>query len=87
MKKFLNTYVLLCFLLAGAVPLISKAETYNFYSSNYEEAKKAESNIKFDMASTKLGIFTTHFTGFVKKFSLSGEKRGIQFTMLQLNLK
>jgi len=28
------------------------------------------------MASKKVGLFTSHFTGFVKKFSVSGDKNG-----------
>lgn len=76
MKKFFKTHILFFVLVIGLQPTLSRAESYNFTSENYEEAKKAESNIKFDMASTKVGLFTSHFTGFVKKFSVSGDKNG-----------
>jgi len=93
MKKFFKTNILFFVLFIGLQPTLSRAESYNFSSENYEEAKKAESNIKFDMASTKVGLFTSHFTGFVKKFSVSGEKHGnsihntsIEFVVKELEL-
>ena len=75
MKNFLKTNILFFTLIIGLQPAISKAESFSFFTANYDEAKKAESSIKFDMASTKVGIFTSHFTGYVKKFSVSGDKK------------
>ena len=57
-----------------------KAESYNYSFTSYEDAKKADSYIKFDMASTKVGLFTSHFTGYVKKFSISGNKKDNSIT-------
>ena len=66
-----------------AVGLLSsgvKAESYNYSFTSYEDAKKADSYIRFDMASTKVGLFTSHFTGYVKKFSISGNKKDNSIT-------
>ncbi len=70
-----NKLLLIAIMIFWFLPIVSKSESYNFSSSNYEDAKKADSYIKFDMASTKVGIFTSHFTGYVKKFSISGNKK------------
>ncbi|MES2768820.1 MAG: YceI family protein [Bdellovibrionota bacterium] len=70
-----NKLLLIAVMIFWFSPIVSKSESYNFSSSNYEDAKKADSYIKFDMASTKVGIFTSHFTGYVKKFSISGNKK------------
>jgi polyisoprenoid-binding protein YceI len=50
----------------------SFAETQSFSNVSYKEAKQAESFIRFDMASTKLGLVTTSFDGYVKQFNLQG---------------
>lgn len=49
------------------------AKTQNFKSASYKEAKQSESFIRFDMTSTKLGIITTSFDGYVKQFTLDGD--------------
>jgi polyisoprenoid-binding protein YceI len=48
------------------------AGTQNFSSASYKEAKQAQSFIRFDMASTKLGLITTSFDGYIKRFTLQG---------------
>lgn len=45
----------------------------HFEYANYEKAEEAESFIRFDMESTKLGVITTEFSGFVKKFDIHNE--------------
>ncbi|MEK6554900.1 MAG: hypothetical protein AABZ31_06660, partial [Bdellovibrionota bacterium] len=71
--KFLNLAILLLILSA---PGFSSGETHSFKNANYKEAKKAESFLRFDMASTKFGLVTTSFEGFVKNYNLQGQLKG-----------
>lgn len=70
-----NIPLLLFTSVAFLFPKFSWAESYDYSSTNYSDAKKSESYLKFEMASTKVGLFTTHFTGYAKKFSVSGNKK------------
>lgn len=45
--------------------------TYSF--KDYEESSKSANYIKLESESTKLGILTTSFDGFVKKFQISAK--------------
>lgn len=71
MKNFIKKAMVILFLLC--VSATGFAESKDFIFKDYDEAKKAESFVRFDMASTKVGLFTTHFNGFVKKFTISGD--------------
>lgn len=64
------------FLLLLLLPIGASAHTVNYSFANYDEAKKAPNYIKFMMASTKVGLFTTHFEGFAKKYSINYELDG-----------
>lgn len=50
-----------------------RAEDLKFDFKNYDEAQKAQDFVRFDMKSTKLGLLTTSFTGFVKSFTAKGD--------------
>lgn len=72
MKSFIHVsriFILLPILLWSFEGL---TETRSFENASYNDAKKAESFIRFDMASTKLGLITTSFDGFIKRFNLQG---------------
>jgi hypothetical protein len=43
------------------------------FSASYEQAEASGEYIKFLMKSTKLGMFTTDFTGFSKDFTVTGD--------------
>lgn len=68
-----NVSLLLMMMVVGAGSVTAWAGQQEFQTANYKEAKSAESYLRFDMASTKMGLVTTSFTGFVKKFSAQGE--------------
>jgi len=46
-----------------------------FTTKSFADAKKSEQYIRFDMKSTKAGMFTTSFTGFVKDFNINTDKK------------
>ncbi len=69
LKKQFQLFAFACILMA---PVISDATTYNFTSENYKAAEKADSHLRFVMRSTKLGIFKSHFNGYVKTFEVQG---------------
>lgn len=46
----------------------------SFTYKSYEDALKAPNYLKFDMESTKAGLLTTSFEGFVKTFKVKHEK-------------
>ena len=71
MKKLL-TYFFTLSMLTTIVYGREITKSYKFGS--YEDAKKSNEFIKFDMDSTKLGIITTTFSGFVKDFTISANK-------------
>ncbi|OFZ49105.1 MAG: hypothetical protein A2381_16025 [Bdellovibrionales bacterium RIFOXYB1_FULL_37_110] len=50
--------------------------TKSYKIGSYEDAKKSSEYIKFEMDSTKLGIITTSFNGFVRDFAVSLNKEG-----------
>lgn len=49
------------------------AETLEINKMSYKEAKSADVFVRFDMASTKFGLITTSFSGFARKFKVSGD--------------
>jgi hypothetical protein len=63
---FISSYLLL-------VSSTSFANDYEFKNASYKEASKSESFVQFKMSSTKVGIFTTSFDGYVKNFKLQGQ--------------
>jgi len=64
---------LLIILLAGPW---ARAHTINYSFSSFDEAKTSPNFIQFKMASTKVGLFTSHFDGYAKKFSINYELEG-----------
>jgi hypothetical protein len=46
----------------------------DFFYEDFDKAKSAESFIRFDMESTKIGLFTTGFSGVVKKFTINRDQ-------------
>lgn len=67
--KLMSTILFLFILL----PLHAQAVQQEFQSASYDEAAKAANYLRFNMASTKMGLLTTHFTGYVKNFLVRGE--------------
>jgi len=65
----------LTFILFSSV-IWGRETTKNYKLGNYEDVKKSSEYIKFEMDSTKLGIITTSFSGFVKDFAISFNKEG-----------
>lgn len=90
MSYLKNNLVLL--ILITFLPLAGIAKMQEFSIGSYDDAKKAESFIRFDMASTKVGLFTSHFSGYVKKFSVEGfeknnfiENASVQFFVKEMD--
>lgn len=54
----------------------AQAHTINYSFGSFDEANTAPNFIEFKMASTKLGLFTSHFNGFARKFSINYELEG-----------
>ncbi len=50
------------------------AKTLTLQNSSYEIAEKSANFIRFDMKSTKIGLITTSFTGFVKNAKIDYEE-------------
>ena len=71
MKKLLTFFYTLSMLSTIAY---GREITKSYKFGSYEDAKKSSEFIKFDMDSTKLGIITTSFSGFVKDFAISVNK-------------
>jgi polyisoprenoid-binding protein YceI len=61
------------FTLTLFVSTIVWANDFHFGVKTYKEAEKSQNYVRFDMQSTKLGMLTTGFTGFVKEFDISAE--------------
>lgn len=59
----------MAFLTALIWGLSATANDFNFEVPKYKDAENNKTFIRFDMKSTKFGLVTTSFTGFVKKFS------------------
>jgi polyisoprenoid-binding protein YceI len=57
-------------------PNSEKSYSQNYSQTSYAEAAKSENFVRFDMKSTKFGLVTTSFSGFAKKFSVSGTVTG-----------
>jgi len=57
------------------IPLfaLGKVISQSYAFKDYDEAYESPIFLKFDMESTKLGLITTDFTGFVKNFSVTGD--------------
>ena len=64
----------LFFLMASAVIAGDFVEKIKY--SNFKDAEKASQYIKIHMESTKFGMLTTGFDGWVKSFGLSGTVKG-----------
>ena len=79
--------LLITLLLAFGTQSWAKSVTETYSVKNYEEAEKSPNYIRFDMESTKAGIFTTSFTGLVKQFSvhLNLTKNGAQNINISFN--
>lgn len=73
MKQIIS---IVCLLAVVFFECIGQARTVEFDFVNYEGASKATSFLRFDMSSTKLGLITTSFQGFVKKFAVKGDVKG-----------
>jgi hypothetical protein len=58
----------------------ARAEDFNFKVKNYKEASQQGTFLKFEMESTKMGLVTTGFTGYVKEFMLSANVSSDKFT-------
>lgn len=76
MKK--NITVIINFYLSVFLFLISseifcKPISLQFAVNDFDQAAKSDIFIRFDMKSTKLGLMTSEFHGYVKKFSINGE--------------
>lgn len=67
MKKYI------LFLMALLVSTFVWANDFHFGVKTYKEAEKSPNFVRFDMQSTKLGMLTTGFTGFVKEFAVSAD--------------
>lgn len=65
---------------AFAVPLRS-----DYRAASYDEAAAAPSYIRFHMVSTKLGLLTSSFDGYVKDFALAAEVDGANADGVQLH--
>ena len=61
------------------------AEDFYFQSKNYKEASGQTTYLKFDMESTKFGLMTTGFTGYVKEFIVSANVNSDKFTDAKIN--
>ncbi len=59
--------------IASLMTLGLHAKTVQYRYENFKQAKTAESFLHFEMKSVKAGLFTTKFTGVVKKFSAAGD--------------
>lgn len=57
-----------------------------FASQSYVEAKKAESQLKFTVESTKVGLFSSDVDGFVKTFSYSADIDKENFILRDIKL-
>ena len=60
-------FILLIFL---SLHLPTWADTLEVKNQTFAEAKMNRDFVRFDMASTKIGLFTSHFSGFVRNFKL-----------------
>ncbi len=91
-RKIMKILFILIFILAcsGSFSLL-KAESIEkaFKFKSYEKAKQASSFLKFDMKSTKIGIITTSFDGYVKNFKISGrfEKGLVHHGQIEFDVK
>lgn len=55
---------------------LAHGHTVNISHGSFNEAKGSNNFIKFEMASTKVGLFTTNFDGFARRFSINYELEG-----------
>jgi polyisoprenoid-binding protein YceI len=69
----MNMKNILLFLLTLSASTLVSANDFSFGVKTYKEAEKSANFVRFDMQSTKLGMLTTGFTGFVKDFNVSAE--------------
>ncbi len=69
----MRSLILLTILL---ISVLAHAFDTHFTFSNYGEAANSKNYLRFDLKSTKAGLFTSDVTGFVKNFSISGEQVG-----------
>lgn len=60
------------------------AKEVSYMHKNFEMAKKAESYIKFDGESTKLGFITTGFTGYAREFKINYDLISTQLNKLEV---
>ncbi len=60
------------------------AKEINYHFVDYNEAKKSSNFLKFESESTKLGLVTTSFDGYAKKFKIIYERKNNQITKLQV---
>lgn len=66
--KHLSISLIIGFLIGS----VSRADTKEFSFPNYDQASQATNFVRFDMASTKFGVLTTFFTGFIRNFKIDG---------------
>lgn len=88
----MRTLLLLSLSLLVSFSVFAGNVNKGFSSKTYEDAESSEHYIRFDMKSTKAGMFTTSFTGFVKDFTVSTHKKAdmlsggiIKFKVLSLD--
>lgn len=65
--------------LLSAVLHAQDLQNLKFQSEDFDHAAKAESYLRFDMKSTKMGLLTTSFSGYVKSFDLSYKQEADAF--------
>lgn len=68
-KKRFVPYIFSFLLMCGSLPAAEISKVY----SNFHEASASEDYIRFSSESTKMGIVTTPFTGFARRFSINYE--------------
>lgn len=62
------------------VTAFADVQNISLSSANYKEAAAAQQYLRFDMKSTKAGLITTSFTGFVKKANVSFQDEANAFS-------
>ena len=88
-NQFMNVrklipFFLLLILVSVINPLESAENTYHY--NDYQEAKKSSKFIKFEGASTKLGLITTNFDGYIKDFKINFELVNDQLNALSVDI-
>ncbi len=79
-------YLFLICLLA-TLPVQAELQNLKLNSNSYDEAKAAAQFLRFDMKSTKAGLLTTSFTGFVKKAEVTFQESATAYTDIVMSFE